>query len=344
MVTGIPQLVDAVGGLEFDYIAGATDWRGLSSPDLFWLGGQIIGIGVSQLNNFPAFPDRLRQGMLNTLVLSRMMKHGFFNADPDFQVDGLGVFPDPDEEMFYYGISLGGVHGTWLAALDPGIVRYGLDVPAINFSFLLQRSTQFRAFEALLIAVGFSDPMEVILGSSLQHELWVSAEPAGFARHITSDPLPGSGEPAKVLYTPAWLDKQVSNQATIVAARTMHLPNLVGSLVAELPGIPDEEGPLDSAMVMWDTGAFDILDPAFAGVDGDGRPIIPPLANVIPSPICDPHGDRPRIPASIRQLIAFLQPGGQIENTCDGLCDAAIADEQSFTAGSGRDPAELCPL
>ena len=28
----------------------------------------------------------------------------------------------------------------------------------------------------------------------LLHELWVAGEPAGYARHITSDPLPGSGD------------------------------------------------------------------------------------------------------------------------------------------------------
>ena len=54
------------------YVAGATDWRGLSNQDLVWVAQNVIGLTDNQLNNYPAFPDRLRQGMLNTLVLARL--------------------------------------------------------------------------------------------------------------------------------------------------------------------------------------------------------------------------------------------------------------------------------
>jgi hypothetical protein len=81
-------------------------------------------------------------------------------------------------------------------ALTPDIERFGVDVPAINFSCLLQRSTQFGQFEFLLQSFGLVDPMQTILGLQLLHEVWVAGEPAGYARHITSDPLPGSGRPS----------------------------------------------------------------------------------------------------------------------------------------------------
>jgi len=334
LVVQISELAGAAVG-EFNYISGATDWRGLSGQDLFWVAGQILGIGTNQLNNFPAFADRLRQGMLNTLVLGRMMKRGLFNADPAFQVAGEGVFPGPAEEMYYYGISLGGIMGTWYAALMPDVERYGVDVPAINFSFLLQRSTQFEAFEAIFDGIGLTDPTDVALGLQLLHELWVSAEPAGYARHVTRDPLPGSGDPAKLFMTVAWLDKQVSNQASEVAARTLGLSNLTSSIAQGLVGIPDVdtdiEGPQDSALVIWDTGSFDIRDPAQA-------PFIPALANQIPSSVCDPHGFRPAIPASIEMLVEFLRPGGQIESRCDGLCDATDPGEKPFNITPECDP------
>jgi hypothetical protein len=223
--------------------------------------------------------------------------------------------------MFYYGISLGGIMGTWLAALTPDIQRFGVDVPGINFACLLQRSTQFGRFQDLLVSTGLTDPMQTILGIGVLQELWVAGEPAGYARHITSDPLPGSGEAKRILMTPAWLDKQVSNQCTEIAARTLQVPNLVpASLQRELEGIPDREGPLDSAYVMYDTGAFDLFDPAH-------EPFIPPLSNVIPSGVCDPHGDRPRIPDGIRMLLNFLQPDGQVENFCTDVCDSGEPDE-----------------
>ncbi len=311
---------------EWTYIAGATDWRGLSNQDQLFVALGIIGLNESQLNNYPAFPDRLRQGMANTLVLAKLMKLGIFNRDPAFQTPGgQGVFPGPSEEMYYYGISLGGIMGGFFAALTPDVERFGLDVPAMNFACLLQRSTQFGignpSLEDLIESIGLVDPMKAMLGLHLLNELWVSAEPGGYARHVTSDPLPGSGAAARVLMTPAWLDKQVSNQCTEAAARTLGLSSHEGSLQQGLQGIPDSVGPLDSALVMYDTGAFDLFDPLHA-------PFIPPLANEIPSPVCDPHGDRPPIPAGVLQLVTFLQPGGQIQNFCDGICDAATPIEQ----------------
>ncbi len=332
MVEGVPGLAGAV--VPWTYIAGATDWRGLSGNDLSFVVNNVIGIGMSQLNNFPALPDRLRQGMLNTLVLTRMMKRGLFNRDTDvFRTpDGRAAFPGPETEMYYYGISLGGIMGTWFSALTPDIERFGVDVPAINFSCLLQRSTQFSSFDQLLTGIGITDPLEAILGIHLLHEVWVSAEPAGFTRHITSDPLPGSGGAKRILMTPAWLDKQVSNQCTEIAARTLGLTNLTpGSLQRGLVGIPDATGPLDSAYVMYDTGSFDIFNE-------EHEPFIPPLSNRIPSPVCDPHGARPAIPDSIRQLAAFLQPDGQVKNFCNGDCDASQPSEIAGGAAAPCDP------
>ncbi|MCH6562754.1 MAG: hypothetical protein IH800_10115 [Myxococcales bacterium] len=86
---------------------------------------------------------------------------------------------------------------------------------------------------------------------------------------------------------------------------------------------------------MYDTGSFDILDPNFFGTDGNGLSVIPLLANQIPSRVCDPHGARPAIPAGIEMLVNFLQPGGVIENFCNGLCDAG-----DFTETAGSDPNE----
>ena len=75
------------------------------------MGLQIIGLGgPNQFNNFPALVDRLKQGQINTLVLARMLKRGDFNVDPAFQVSpGVGGMPGPDDEMFYFGASLGGI-------------------------------------------------------------------------------------------------------------------------------------------------------------------------------------------------------------------------------------------
>ncbi len=311
-----------LAGLEFNYIAGATDWRGLSSPDLLWVGSHIVGIGQSQLHNFEALPDRLRQGMVNTLVLTRLMRLGIFNRHEAFQNPaGVGVFPGEDVRVYYFGASLGGIMGIFLAAFAPDIECFGIDVPGINFSCLLQRSTQYAPFEGLLDGIGLTDPMQVAHGIGLLHELWVAGEPAGYARHVTTDTLEGSGGPKKILMTVAWLDKQVSNQCTEIAARTLGLSGLEGSLVRGWQEIPDTTGPQDAGVIVYSTGSFDLFDPAH-------QPFIPPLSNEIPSAVCDPHPVRSLIPAGMMQILEFMRPGGRIENFCDGLCDAATELEQ----------------
>jgi hypothetical protein len=91
---------------------------------------------------------------------------------------------------------------------------------------------------------------------------------------------------------------------------------------------------LDSAYVVWDAGSFDVFDPSHDAV-------IPPLANQIGSPVCDPHGAlRLSIPASLEQLGAFLRPGGGILNTCrdDGVCNASSDAERP----GGVSEAHLC--
>jgi hypothetical protein len=321
MVFGIP--VGATASLEYvddppvwNYISGATDWFGWSSPDFAWVATKVVGFGVSQLHNFEAFIDRHRQGQTNTLVLSRMMKLGVFNRDPAFQIDGVGAFPADDREQFYYGISMGGVMGLFHSAISQDIERFGVDVPSMNFSLLLQRSTQFSAFDLLLKSVGLTDPIQTVLGTALLHELWVAAEPAGYATHITSDPLPNTLA-KKMLFTSAWLDHQVPNQGSHITVRTLGLSMLYGSSQQALVGIPDAAPgeALESAYVVWDTGVHDIFRP-------EHEPFIPPLANLITaSDVCDPHSSRPGIPAGVAQIFSFLRPGGVVENFCNGICD-----------------------
>ncbi|MBI3784864.1 MAG: hypothetical protein HY270_15830 [Deltaproteobacteria bacterium] len=302
-------------------IAVATDWRGLSSSDLTWVAAKIIGIGDSQLHNFPAFTARLQQGMLNTLVLTRLAKRGILNRAAAFQRDdGSGVFPGPSEDMYYFGISLGGSQGNYLAGLTPDIDRFVLDVPSVNYACELQRADPFVSFYGAINGIGLTDPMQITLGLALFNELWASAEPVSVVHHVTSDPLPGSGAAKQILYSAAWLDKQVSNICTEISARTMNLPVLAGSIQQSLQGMPNVAGPVPSALIFYDLGELNILDPA-------QQKFIPPLANLFPSDVCDPHPRQASTPAGIHQVLHFLSTG-EIVNTCSGLCDGDVADEQ----------------
>jgi pimeloyl-ACP methyl ester carboxylesterase len=332
----VNQLAEAAAETDqLQYIAGATDWRGLSSPDFAGdLPTSFIGRVTLDLRNIRALPDRLRQGQLNTLVLARMMQMGTFNSDLAFRrPEGSGVFPGRDEEQFYFGASLGGIMGLMFSALSPDVVNSVVDVPAINFSILLERATPFLLFEAALELSGLSDAMEQALVLGIVHELWVRGESAGYATHITSDPFPGTNA-KNILMAAALYDQQVSNTATEVAARTLNLPNIEGSVLNRLPQIENAEGPLSSALVFYDTGSFDPNKPAHAD-------FIPPLTNLQAEPNqCDPHGLQALIPAALDQLSTFLQPGGQVVSFCSGLCDAAEPLELPFGNDLPCDPLE----
>jgi hypothetical protein len=324
-------MVEAVAGAALagsDFVVGGTNWSGLSSPDIGAIPSGLddiaalieflqsfIGGTLIDFDKFPAMGDRLRQGQLDTLVLARMLTTGAFNSHPEFKAPtGHGVI-EPGEG-FYFGVSLGGIMGSMFAALTPDVLNLNVDVPAMNFSIMLQRASPFLPFE-LLLQILEPDPNLHLVTVGLLHETWVRGEPAGYATHVTRNPFPGT-PPKNILLTEAFLDQQVTNIGTQILAATLELPNLVeGSVMRDLPLIPDAKGPLSSAHVVYDTGSFDVTDPA-------DQPFIPPLANLQPVPNgCDPHARRLTIPASLEQLAHFLQPGGRIENFCTGLCDAA---------------------
>ncbi len=327
---------------ELPYVVGGTNWSGLSSPDLpffpdpgnldsvvAFLTQTFIGQVFLDFDQFSAMADRLRQGQLSTLLLARMLGTGAFNAHPQFQTtSGAGVI-EPGED-FYFGVSLGGVMGLMFSALTPDATNLYIDVGSINFSFLLQRAGPFVAFEQFLQAVE-NDPNVGLVTIGLLHETWVRGESAGYATHITGDPLPRTNR-KNILMGVSLFDQQVSNLGSQITGATLGLGNLEGSAVQNLPLIPDVRGPQRSGYVVYDTGSFDLDNPAHA-------PFIPPIANdqaVLNE--CDPHARQLAIPASLEQLVGFLQTGGVIENFCDGLCDAGNSFEIPFGAAAPCDP------
>lgn len=346
-VVDAPQGFGAIelahGGPDFLRIAGATDWLGLSRHDFsieHLLDNFILQAVLLDPDNFGALPDRLRQGMTNALVLGRMLREGRFGADPAFQTpDGRSVFAEPADTLDYFGISLGGIMGTWFAATSPDAGNVALDVPAANFSLLIQRSTAIGLIDFALNLLN-PDPMVQALFFGLAEELWDSAEPSGYLHHVTRDPLPGSGAAKDLLYTVAELDGVVSNEASEIAIRTLGLPNLLdtrrdeGSSIADRVGIPDVAPPLTpddprfvGATTWYDAGMYgDLSDPALAA-------FAPPLANRSLASPCDPHGRTLQIPAEVRQITTFLDDGG-IDSFCDGLCDG-------LATGGGFEPFEI---
>ncbi len=220
-------------------------------------------------------------------------------SDPAFQLDGEPLIDT--RELYFYGISQGGIEGGTYMALSTDTVRGVLGVGASNYSTLLQRSTDFGTFLVLLQA-SYPDELDQAVGYSLIQQVWDRADPNGYETHIVRDPLPGT--PAKKLLLQVGVyDSQVSNIATEIQVRSMGIPNLAPT-VLPLFEVPEMEAPFDGS--------------AFVPYDVDAVPS--PLTNTPPASDNGVHEAVRRLDAAQRQIDAFLRPDGRIENFCDGPC------------------------
>jgi hypothetical protein len=293
---------------EHNFVYCATKWIGLSEEDL----GNAVSI-LEDLSRFPSLADRLQQGMLDTLFLGRLMiADNGFAADPAFQGQGNPVI-DP-RDLFYDGNSQGGVMGGAVTAVAQDWTRAVIGVPAMNYSTLLQRSTDWDAYKAILDPA-YPDPTDHLLAIGIVQMLWDRGEANGYAQHLTRDPYPDTPT-HDVLIHEAFGDHQVANIATEVEARSLgaraHRPALAkGRSPArhELWGIEEIEGyPYDgSAIVVWDSGA-----PA------------PPPGNIAPREGEDSHGD-PRASKDARQQKSeFLKRNGRVVDVCGSRACTAL--------------------
>ena len=332
LVSGIANSPDFAG---FDRVAAATNWSGLSREEVL---PDLLQSFIFKVNGnpdlFEALPDRLRQGMTHALVLTRMLDRGAFNLAPETRTPSGAPTIDPAADTTYIGISLGGIMGTFLASVTADITRFNVDVPGVNFPLLLFRSTQFTTFEDFQLSLN-ADSMDQQIAVELTGSLWARGEPAGYVGHITGNtlpPLPGA-PPKQMLVTASLYDQQVSNLGSQLLARSLRVPMLEGSVMSGLPGIPDSAGPQASGYIVYDTGVFDVGNPAHL-------PFIPPIGNEQGlQNLCDPHTHRTDIPASVAQLLRFWKDG-VIENFCtdDGLCNASEPFEISGGAATPCDP------
>jgi hypothetical protein len=290
---------------EHNFVFCATKWIGMSNED--------VPTAINILQNFALFPelaDRLQQGMLDQLFLARLMiRPSGFNSDPAFQ-DGSGNPVIDTSDVFYDGNSQGGIFGGTVMSVAQDITRGVLGVPGMNYSLLLTRSTDFATY-ALFLNPAYPNLLQRPLVLALAQMLWDRSDPNGYARHMTTDPLPNT-PPHKVLLHLAFGDHQVANVSTEIEARTIgasiHQPALAAGRHSDvnpysgIPAIPSY--PFDgSALIVWDSGAA-----------------TPPTTNTAPSVSYDPHSDPRKSSVARQQKSDFLQHvGGAVTDVCPGV-------------------------
>ena len=294
-----------------NFVACATDWSGMSAEDL----PNVFALS-EDLSRFRTLADRNQQGFLNFLFLGRLMVHP----------QGLASRPEfagkiDTQRLFYAGASQGGILGGALTAVAPDFERSALIVPAMSFSLLLTRSTQFARFQDVLYRSYEGGVQRALLTSMIQ-SLWDRGEANGYAWHMTRNPYPNTPRHTVLLHE-AFGDHQVANVATEVEARVIGARLRTPALdpgrsrdkrpfygIRRIPSLPWS----GNALVVYDIGPP-------RGADGTPPP---PTGNVPPGSGADPHALTAFEPPAALQFSEFLKLDGAFVDTCGGVpCHAA---------------------
>jgi hypothetical protein len=259
-------------------VAVATDYYGLSIAET----GDVVS-AVLDMNKFPAILDRLRQGIVNTLLLPRAV---------------AACLPLVGDARGYFGNSMGGTLGPVVAALSPDVHRFAIGVGGIDFPVMMPRTARWPELEAWF-RIGYPRRLDRDLLMVMAATQWDLAESSSFAPHVRTDPLPGS-QTAAVLYQIGLWDADTTNIASEIAGRTLALPELTPTARA-VWGLVPSSAPLDSGYVTYDLGAAPFPDGTR-----------PPTENGV-------HEGVRRDPRAQAQLVTFLRTG-QIVDTCGGAC------------------------
>ncbi|HJR25197.1 MAG TPA: hypothetical protein VJ804_06965, partial [Acidimicrobiales bacterium] len=293
---------------ERGYSPCAVDWWGMSFADL-----PNVAITLVDFSGFASMVDRMQQGFLNFLYLGRALVHP----------DGLAaheVFRGADGEplvrageLAYDGNSQGGIMGGALTALAPDLRRAVLGVPGMTYSTLLNRSIDWEGDYAVVYEAAYPDPIDRQLGFALIQMLWDRGESAGYAHHMTSDPLPGTPS-HDVFLQVAFADHQVANVAAEVMGRTIG-----ASLVVPAPLLHWSKDPTFGFRTLQGSveDAGSVLLYWFSA--GTGL-TTPPNGNLPPTSGDDPHEAPRRHGPASDQLVEWLVHGRLLDVCGGGPC------------------------
>lgn len=272
----------------------AADMHGMSEWDIV-----SVGTSLSDMSLFPNVTERLMQGVVNWLVMTRSFMGACSNL-PDLANWGAPTeLPiDTSLDPYYIGISQGSIAGMVYAALSLDIRKAAVLVGGQNYSVMIPRSSNFPDYEQIFIP-WYERRLDQQILLSMIMSVWDKSEPNAFAPHLLTDPLPDT--PAKqILKQIAVNDSQVPNLSSDQAARTMGIPLLTPTSkeVWGLETVTDADA-AGSAMVYYD------FDRAL-GSEG----------NVPPEGDNDVHGDQRFLEAAQLQMAAFLRADGVVQDFC----------------------------
>jgi hypothetical protein len=231
-------------------VAIGTDMFGMSDRDV-----PNVALALNDGNNMHLIFDTLIQGMMNHVALVQIARGPMLNTV--FAKDGGGSLVDP-ARVYYYGISQGGIMGTTVCGIDPVIERCVVQVGAINYSMMLERSRDWPRYRTTLIGA-YQDPLVVALMINLMQHEWDRSEPTVVADVITTTGFPDT-PPKHVFMQIAIADDEVPNIASDYQARTMGIP-LIGPSPTSPWGLETTTAPASSGILYYDYGLGSTIPP-----------------------------------------------------------------------------------
>ncbi|HWO21815.1 MAG TPA: hypothetical protein VNO30_23760 [Kofleriaceae bacterium] len=235
---------------ELCMVVVGTDMRGMATIDV-----PGVLLALNDANNGPLIFDVLVQGMVNHVAMVQIARGPM--AQTLFRKQNGMPLVDPSK-FYYYGISQGGIMGGTVCAIDPVIERCVLQVGAINYSTLLERSRDWPTYRGILISA-YRDPLDVTLIVNLMQHQWDRTEPTSVVDVLVGGSVPGA-PPKQVFMQIAIADDEVSNVASEYQARTMGIPTVTPSPYVPF-GLQGSAGPVRNGLVIYDFGLGATIPP-----------------------------------------------------------------------------------
>jgi hypothetical protein len=275
------------------FIFFGTSLAGMSEEDV-----PKAAFALGNLNGFPFIADRLHQGMLEFLLLARSMRERLPTMNV---IDDYDITVNPDE-LFYSGISQGGIFGGTYMALSTDVTLGHLGVPGNNYSTLLHRSMDFNGY-GLVLNVAYPNAADQVVALSALQLLWNQTDPVTYLRHITAEPFENTPQ-HYALFAPAKGDYQVAVITNEIAARSDIGIELMAHYGRDVALVEPQPYPyVGSGVVLYDFG-----NPWPAPGN------VPPVSD----DLGDPHG-KPRDELHHNeQMVHFFRSGGEIIDVCGG--------------------------
>jgi len=271
----------------------ATDLTGMSEDDAI----PLLSI-LAELGRFRSMADRLHQGLVEWVLLARAMRERLgelpIAVSKKIQVNKA--------ELFYSGISQGGIFGGSFLALTPDVTYGHLGVPGNNYNTLLQRSTDYEQF-APVVSSAYRDSVTQNVALATIQMLWDSTDPVTLLRHVTAEPFPGN-KPHYVLLAPARGDYQVA----VVTNENTVRSELGVALMEHYD--KDRQVPLATEQKYPYSGSGVVLY-------NFGNPWPTPGNHPPVDTVGDPHSKPRRLDAHNQQMVTFFRTG-QIIDVCGG--------------------------